>query len=46
MDDVFGPDGSISFQAAVTWDSVAGVTYLIQLGGFGGQTGQLKLVVR
>ena len=46
VDDVFHPDGSVSFQAAVTWDSVAGVTYLIQLGGFGGQTGQLKLVVR
>jgi hypothetical protein len=33
-------------QAVITWDSEAGVTYLIQAGGFGGSTGNLVLVVR
>jgi hypothetical protein len=46
VDDVFDEDGGGSFQAAVTWDSVAGQTYLIQVGGFGGGSGQLRLVVR
>ena len=40
-------DGSISdFQARVTWASTAGVTYLIQAGGFGGGSGHLVLAVR
>jgi hypothetical protein len=46
VDDVFDEDGGGSFQAAVSWDSVAGQTYLIQVGGFGGGSGQLRLVVR
>jgi hypothetical protein len=40
-------DGSISdLQARVTWASQAGVTYLVQIGGFGGSTGHLQVRVR
>jgi hypothetical protein len=33
-------------QAVLTLPTVAGETYLVQIGGFGGQFGQLKLTVR
>ena len=40
-------DGSIGdLQARVTWASQAGVTYLVQIGGFGGSTGHLQVRVR
>lgn len=44
VDDVFDPD--FSFQARVTVDTIAGVTYYVQAGGFGGSAGRLQLVVR
>ena len=45
VDDV--PVGSIglSFQSAVTWESVAGVTYYVQVGGFDGEFGRLRIAV-
>ena len=47
VDDVFDPEtGEVTFQANITWDSEAGVTYLIQAGGYAGSTGTLQLVVR
>jgi hypothetical protein len=44
VDDVFDP--AFSLQSRVTIDTVAGVTYSVQAGGFGGSTGRLQLVVR
>ena len=47
VDDVFDPETEEgSLQASLTWASDAGVTYLIQAGGFAGSTGNLVLVVR
>ena len=47
VDDVFDPETEEgSLQASLTWASEAGVTYLIQAGGFAGNTGTLQLVVR
>jgi hypothetical protein len=46
VDDVFDEETGGSLQASVTWASEAGVTYLLQAGGFAGQTGNLVLVVR
>jgi hypothetical protein len=43
VDDVFEPD--FSFQARVTIDTVEGVTYYVQAGGFGGSTGRLHLTI-
>ena len=34
-----------SLQAAITVDTTVGVTYLVQAGGFGGQTGTLVLTI-
>jgi hypothetical protein len=44
VDDVFDPD--FSLQARITIDTVAGVTYYVQAGGFGGSTGRLQLVIQ
>jgi hypothetical protein len=44
VDDVSDP--TFSLQSRVTIDTVAGVTYYVQAGGFGGSTGRLQLVVR
>jgi hypothetical protein len=44
VDDVVDP--TFTLQARVTIDTVAGVTYYVQAGGFGGSTGRLQLVVR
>lgn len=44
VDDVFDPD--FSLQARITVDTLAGVTYYVQAGGFGGSTGRLQLVIR
>ena len=46
VDDVFNEETGGSLQASVTWASEAGVTYLLQAGGFGSQSGNLVLVVR
>ncbi len=43
VDDVSEP--VFSFQARVTIDTVEGVTYYVQAGGFGGSTGRLQLVI-
>ena len=43
VDDVCDP--VFSFQARVTIDTVEGVTYYVQAGGFGGSTGRLQLVI-
>jgi hypothetical protein len=45
VDDV--PVGTIgfSYQSAVTWDSVAGQTYYVQLGGYFGEFGRLRVAV-
>ena len=48
VDDVVienGEEIQVILQAAVTWDSDAGVTYLIQAGGFAGETGTLVLAI-
>lgn len=39
-------DTEAGLQAIVTWASEAGATYLIQVGGFGGENGRIELVVR
>lgn len=44
VDDVSDPE--FSFQARITVDTVAGTTYYVQAGGFGGSTGRLQLVAR
>jgi hypothetical protein len=44
VDDVFEPD--FSLQARVTIETIAGVTYYVQAGGFGGDAGHLQLVIR
>lgn len=44
VDDVFEP--GFSLQSRVTIDTLAGVTYYVQAGGFGGDSGRLQLVVR
>jgi hypothetical protein len=44
VDDVFEPD--FSLQSRVTIDTLAGVTYYVQAGGFGGDSGRLQLVIR
>jgi hypothetical protein len=44
VDDVDDP--TFSLQAKVTVDTIAGATYFVQAGGFGGSTGRLQLVVR
>ncbi len=44
VDDVFEPD--FSLQSRVTIETLAGVTYYVQAGGFGGDSGRLQLVVR
>lgn len=44
VDDVF--ETGFSFQAAATFDTEPGTTYYIQVGGYGGQYGHLKLAVR
>ena len=45
VDDVFEEPDFFSLQAQVTLDTAAGVTYYIQVGGFGGATGTLQLAV-
>jgi len=45
VDDVFVEPDSGSLQAAITVATDAGVTYYLQVGGFGGTTGQLELAV-
>jgi len=45
VDDVPAGTLGVSFQAAVTWDSVAGQTYYVQVGGFGGEFGRLRVAV-
>ena len=44
VDDVFEP--SFSLSAHLTWPSEAGVTYFIQVGGFGGGSGRLETTVQ
>ena len=44
VDDVFDPE--FSLQGRITVDTVAGTTYYVQAGGFGGSTGRLQLVAR
>ena len=44
VDDVGEP--VFSLQARITIDTVAGETYYVQAGGFGGSTGRLQLVIR
>lgn len=39
-------DVESSLQARATWDTDAGVTYYLQVGGFGGSAGRLELVVQ
>ena len=43
VDDVFDP--AFSLQARLTVDTVAGETYYVQAGGFGGSTGRLLLTI-
>ena len=43
VDDVGDPD--FSLQARATWASDVGVTYYLQVGGYGGSTGRLELLV-
>lgn len=44
VDDVSDPE--FSLQSRVTIDTDAGTTYYVQAGGFGGDSGRMKLVVR
>ena len=44
VDDVFDP--TFSLQAKATVDTSAGVTYWVQAGGFGGDSGRLQVQVR
>jgi hypothetical protein len=44
VDDVSDPE--FSFQGRITVDTVAGTTYYVQAGGFGGSTGRLQVVAR
>lgn len=41
VDDV--ADGSFTLQARVAWDTEPGTSYLVQVGGFGGEHGLLKV---
>jgi hypothetical protein len=43
VDDVFEPD--FSLQARATWSTTSGTTYYLQVGGFGGSAGVLRLKV-
>ncbi len=43
VDDVFEPD--FSLQARITVDTVEGVTYYVQVGGFGGSSGRLQVTI-
>lgn len=45
VDDVAVGQVGFSWQASVTWDSVPGQTYYVQLGGFGGEFGRLRVRV-
>lgn len=45
VDDVMIDPENWSLQAAITIPTDAGVTYYLQVGGFGGDTGQLELAV-
>jgi hypothetical protein len=45
VDDVFEEPDFFSLQARVTVDTTAGVTYYVQVGGFGGAAGRLQLSV-
>jgi hypothetical protein len=45
VDDVFDEPDASSLQARVTIDTVAGVTYYVQVGGYSGATGRLQLSV-
>lgn len=40
------PQDSWSYQSRVTWKTAAGTRYWVQVGGFGGQFGKLRLTVR
>jgi hypothetical protein len=44
VDDVSDP--AFSLQGRITVDTVAGATYYVQAGGFGGSTGRLQVVAR
>jgi hypothetical protein len=44
VDDVFEPE--FSLQSRVTIDTTVGVTYYVQAGGFGGDSGRMQLVIR
>ena len=44
VDDVSDPE--FSLQSRVTIDTVAGTTYYVQAGGFGGDSGRMQLVIR
>ncbi|HET6745492.1 MAG TPA: hypothetical protein VFH90_06535, partial [Candidatus Limnocylindria bacterium] len=46
VDDVFDEEGNGTLQAHLTVATEADVTYYLQVGGFGGSTGQLELSVR
>ena len=45
VDDIAVTERTRSLQASATWETEAGVTYLVQVGGFGGQAGRLKLTL-
>jgi hypothetical protein len=46
VDDLIGEHGQLSLQGALTFETEAGQTYWVQVGGFAGEYGQLRLSVR
>jgi hypothetical protein len=45
-DDLLGEHGRLSLQGPLTFETQAGATYWVQVGGFAGEYGQLRLSVR
>ena len=45
-DDLIGEHGQLSLQGPLTFETEAGQTYWVQVGGFAGEYGQLRLSVR